>query len=108
VPGGLHCNLGVAVDVETALPCGNGDVLFQIGDRCVPSTTEATQAVIVDANNVSGEQIPSGVDIYAGLPLTCAQLVTDRPSGLALASRVNILDVDHAGDTAFAFVLICN
>ena len=86
LPGGLHCNLGVAVDVETAAPCGDGDVLFQVGDRCVPFTTETTQAVIVDANNVPGEQIPPGQDIYGGLPLACTQLAAGGPSGLVLAS----------------------
>src|SRR5262245_45723146 len=108
LPGGLHCSLGVAVDVEMAEPCGDGDGRFRTVDRCVPFTTEAAQAVIVDADNVPGEEIPPGQDIYGGLPLTCTELAANGASGLVLAARVNVLDVQLAGDIAFAFVLACD
>jgi hypothetical protein len=105
--GGLRCNLGISVDVEMAEPCGDGDVLFWVGDRCVPFTTEAAQGVIVGANNVPAAQIPAGIDIYGGLPLECGDLANNGTGGLVLASRVNVLDVQLAGDVAFAFVLAC-
>lgn len=105
--GGLRCNVGVDIEVEAAAPCGDGDVLFRIGDRCVPFTTETTQAVIVAANNVAGERIPAGQEITTGLPLACTSLAANGPSGLFLAGAVNIFDVERAGDIAFIFFLGC-
>lgn len=107
LPGGLHCNVGVNIEVETALPCGDGDVQFRIGDRCVPFTTETVQAAIVDANNVSDERIPSGIEIAGGLQLACDQLAANGPSGLGLVASVNVFDVQRAGDAAFIFFLGC-
>lgn len=106
-PGGMHCNLGIDVVVEMAAPCGDGDVLFRVGERCVPLTTEIAQAVIVGANNDADQQIPEGLEINGGLPLTCPDLAANGTSGLFLVSAVNALDIELAGDIAFTFLLGC-
>lgn len=107
LPGGLHCNVGVDISVETAAPCDGADVIFRVGDRCVPFTTETAQATIVDANNMPGEQLPPGLDINSGVPLACAQLAADGTSGMIIVSSVGIFDVQMAGDIALQFLLGC-
>jgi hypothetical protein len=107
LPGGLRCSVGVDIAVEAAAPCDGVDVLFRVGDRCVPFTTETAQATIVDANNIPGEQLPPGLDINAGAPLACAQLAANGPSGMIIVSSVGIFDVQMAGDIALQFVLGC-
>ncbi len=70
-PGGLRCNLGLRLRVEAALPCDGADVLLDLGDRCLPLTTESAQASLVDQDHVPGRQLPNGSDVIAGQALGC-------------------------------------
>jgi hypothetical protein len=106
-PGALRYNVGVDIDVELAAPCGDGDLLFSVGRRCVPFTTETAQGTVLDANAEAGEVLPPDVNILEGLPLECAELAADGTSGMSLVSGANALDVDLAGDIAFLFFLHC-
>jgi hypothetical protein len=105
--GALTCNLGVDIDVESAAPCGDGDLLFRIGQRCIPFTTEASSGIVLDANHVPGEELPPGGNQGFGIPLPCDTLAANGPAGLSIASGVNAFDVELAGDIAFLFVLTC-
>jgi len=106
-PGALRCNVGVDIDVERAAPCGDGDLLFRVGRRCVPFTTEWTQGTVLDANAEAGETLPPGDQVAQGRPVTCEQLATSGAAGMWFTSGVNALDVDLAGDIAFLFFLAC-
>lgn len=106
-PGALRCDLGVAIDVERAAPCGDGDLLFAVGPQCVPFTSEVATGRVVDANAVADAALPpDGPNDRLGLRRTCAELATGT-SGLALVSAANVLDVPLAGDIALSFVLAC-
>ena len=41
--GGLQCNLGTRIVVETASPCDAEDVTIDLGTRCIPMTTETVE-----------------------------------------------------------------
>ncbi len=105
--GGMRCNLGVRIVAELEAPCGDGDVLFEIGTRCVPLTTELVQGVIRDLDAVPDAELASSGNPLVGVPRACGDLAASGASGLSLVSSVNVLDVDLAGDTAFGFVLTC-
>jgi hypothetical protein len=107
-PGGLQCHLGLEVDVEAAAPCGDGDVLFRVGPRCIELTTETVTATIVDGNGMAGVEIPDGRETNGGIALACNQLAAGGASGMFLVSAVNALDVEIAGDIAFIFLLGCS
>lgn len=103
---GLTCNLGVDVAVESTLPCGDGDIVLEIGPRCVPFTTGRTDTLIADADNVAMREVrPDGA--FYGIPRACAALASDGPEGLTIAATAAFLDAPVIGDMAFTFVLTC-
>lgn len=106
-PGGLRCNLGLRLRVEAALPCDGADVLLDLGDRCLPLTTESAQASLVDQDHVPGRQLPNGSDVIAGQALGCDALHAGSASGLVLVSAANAFDVPLAGDVYVLFALGC-
>lgn len=106
-PGaGLACNLGVDVAVESALPCGDGDVVLEIGPRCVAFTTGATDTVIRDADNVPDREVRPDSAFY-GIPRGCDALATSGPGALTLAATAGFLDAPVVGDMAFTFIMTC-
>jgi hypothetical protein len=108
LPGALRCSLGIVIDVELALPCDGSDILFSVGERCVPFTTETTTGMILDADNVPNAEIPAAAqNIFTGIPVACPDLMANGASGMSLTSEVNVFDVEIAGDIAFHFVLEC-
>ncbi|HVH05245.1 MAG TPA: hypothetical protein VNE71_04510 [Myxococcota bacterium] len=107
-PGGLRCNLGARIRIEAALPCDGVDVLSDTGDRCLPLTTETTQATLVDRDHEPGETLPSGVDVFSGTPVGCDALRADGPAGMLLFSTANAFDVPLAGDAYLVFALGCD
>ncbi len=103
---GLTCNLGVDVAVESTLPCGDGDIVLEIGPRCVPFTTGRTDTLIADADNVAMREVrPDGA--FYGIPRACDAIAADGPAALTLAATAAFLDAPVIGDMAFTFVLTC-
>jgi hypothetical protein len=107
VAGGLRCNLGARIRIEEALPCDGTDVFYDTGDRCLPLTTQASQATLVDRDHIAGEILPSGVSVFDGVPVSCATLSESGPAGMLLFSTVNTFDVPLTGDSYLVFGLGC-
>jgi hypothetical protein len=105
--GGLRCELGARIRIEATLPCDGTDVLSDTGDRCLPLTTETTQATLVDRDHEPGETLPAGVDVFGGAPVSCDALRAGGAEGLLLASAANAFDVALAGDVYLVFALEC-
>ncbi len=109
VAGGLRCDVGVGVTVEFALPCGDGDVRFDVGEFCVPFTTELTTGIIIAADNDPNAMLPAflGGNQVFGEPFDCTSMQSGVLTGGVLAAAANTFDVTLAGDIAFLFLLGC-
>lgn len=106
-PGGLRCNLGVHIEVEANRPCGDGDVILDVGSQCVPFTTEFTEAFLTDANNVPGRELPPHGNNAQGFTVTCPDFASRGPSELQVVSAVTFFEAPVARDSAFLFFLGC-
>lgn len=107
VAGGLRCDLGVHLRVESALPCDGADVLLDVGERCLPFTTEGAQASLTDQDHVAGDDLPHGTDELGGAALSCDTLRSAGTSGLLTVSAANAFDVRLAGDVYLIVGLAC-
>jgi hypothetical protein len=107
-PGGLRCHLGARIRIENDLPCDGADVVVDTGDRCLPLTTEGSQATLVDRDLEPGETLPPGIDLFSGLPVACETLRESGPAGMLLFSTGNTFDVPLAGDSYLVFGLACD
>jgi hypothetical protein len=106
-PGGLRCQLGARIRVEAALPCDGADVLLDLGDRCIPVTTETARATLVDQDHVPGRMLPAGTDLIGGKALTCETLQANGPAGMIAVSGANAFDVPGAGDVYLLLAVGC-
>lgn len=106
-PGGLRCEVGMRVRVEAALPCDGTDVLIDIGERCVPITTENAQALLGDQDLVPGKVLPAGFDLIGGTARTCDALRSSGASGMILVSTINEFDLPLVGDVYLLLGLGC-
>ncbi len=104
--GGLQCNLSVNINVESAAPCGDGDVLIGVGTRCLPLTTETITSQIVDANNTPGKLFPPSGFTNTGARADCPALATSTTTGIKLVGAVNFFD-SALGDLTTTELLIC-
>jgi hypothetical protein len=50
-PGAMTCNLPTNLVVEEQAPCGDGDVMINVGSSCLPLTTATASSVILNANS---------------------------------------------------------
>jgi hypothetical protein len=106
-PGGLQCNLSSNFDIETDLPCGDGDVLIAFGTRCIPLTSEASTFVIHNVNNVPGKDFPAGPPWWrTGAPIDCEDLAASAMTGLHLAGAMDFLD-STIGDVGIWIDVVC-
>ncbi|MFQ5513483.1 MAG: hypothetical protein ACE5FG_03530 [Myxococcota bacterium] len=106
-PGALVCDLPLSLDVEALPPpdpCGNGDVLLSLGDRCLPLTTQVSSGFILDANLAPGATL--GPAVLTGVPGDCGALASSVTSGLTLVGHTSLLDTVF-GDALAGFVLRC-
>lgn len=73
--GAFACNLGAELNVESAAPCGDGDVLIPVGETCIPITTQRTDVLITNANfNTCGSppcMVPPSAASVLGTNLAC-------------------------------------
>jgi hypothetical protein len=106
-PGGLQCNLNLNFDIETGLPCGDGDVLIAFGTRCIPLSSEAATFVIHGTNNVPGKDFPAGPPWWwTGAPIDCEDLAASATTGLNVTGAVDFLD-SRIGDIGIWIDVIC-
>jgi hypothetical protein len=101
--GDVQCNLGSDLLVEMAGPCNGTDVLINVGNTCIPVTTQRAKGRIVDGNFVPASTVPSAATICAppgvpdgshcndqsGAPLACATVDSSDTTGLVGVGAVN-------------------
>ncbi len=84
--GTFACQLGATLNVESAAPCGDGDVLIPVGESCIPLTTQRADVLVTNANfNGCGAPpctIPPAAASVTGSNLACP--VFDGGSATAL------------------------
>jgi hypothetical protein len=73
-PGELQCNLASNLVVETAAPCGDGDVTINVGSTCVALTTATASTLITNANFSSVMVPTTGALSNTGQVVTCDAL----------------------------------
>jgi hypothetical protein len=93
-PGDLQCNLGAKLTVETAPPCNGTDVLINVGNACIPVSTERAHGRIDNANFTAASTVPGAMpgpnaNDQTGSPLACATLDASTTTGLAGVGAVN-------------------
>lgn len=107
-PGEMQCNLGAALTVEAAAPCGDGDVTINLGDACVGLTTGTASTLITQANFSPSVTVPkSGVPATGGgEPVTCEALTADQLSGFKIRGVINFFG-SSLGDLAVLLAADC-
>jgi len=104
-PGGFLANFGVQINVEGSLPCDGTDVTIALPPVCIPLVSESSTGLLVNAPpNPPGYQI--GPKTGMGEPVSCEQLETGSPSGLAVVSNISFFD-SALGDLEAAIDFTC-
>ena len=106
--GEMQCNLGAALTVEANAPCGDGDVIINLGDACVPLTTATVSTLMTNANFSSTITVPkSGVPLSSsGAPVECPALTSDALTGLKVRGAINFFG-SALGDLAVLLAADC-
>jgi hypothetical protein len=106
VAGTLQCNLGVTINVEDGAPCGDGDVIIAVGNRCIPLTTATSTSVMHNTNNTPAKDFPVPGFNETGVGVTCPNLAGSVTAGIQLVGAVNFFD-STIGDLQSQLVLNC-
>lgn len=88
-PGQLACNLGVAIRVESSLPCDNVGVVVRLPAQCAPFTS-GTATLVLNNLNESGSSF--GPFSETGTDETCANFDTSVTTGYELVSILAFYD----------------
>jgi hypothetical protein len=104
----MQCNMGAALTVERAAPCGGGDVTIDLGDACVPLTTAAVSTFITNANFNAEITVPKdGTPASSsGAPVACSALTTDDLAGYKARGAINFFG-STLGDLAVLLAADC-
>jgi hypothetical protein len=81
-PGGMYCQTGTSVVVESEEPCNGLDITSVVGKRCALVSTESAHSSIRNADNEDGHIIDGGV--LRGIRPNCSQMA----AGQAVISTV--------------------
>jgi len=132
-PGDFQCNLASNIVVETASPCNGTDILINVGNTCIPVSTEQASGLITNANfNASktcsggfcddslstpctspADCPPSVVPVVGftnnqtGIPIACATMDSSTVTGWAGVGAVNFFG-STLGDLSVALRAQCN
>ena len=97
-PGGINCQAGVQITVETFPPCDTTDVFIDLPTKCVPLSSERSIGTILNSNDFTGTQLPLGGDrIFSGTPANCDDLLNGIVSGIRMSGTANFFD-SNLGD----------
>jgi hypothetical protein len=118
-PGDLQCNLGADLTVEMQSPCNGTDILINVGQACIPVTTQRAKGKIINGNFVAGSTVPSAVTSCAGsngtgsdcndrdgAPIACAVLDGGSTTGLSGVGAVNFFG-STIGDLTVGLKAVC-
>jgi len=106
--GDLQCNLGSNLVVEVAAPCDGTDVSINVGNTCVPFSTQQASSNIVDANFVPAATVPnlSPPNNLIGTQVACATLDASTTTGMVAVGAVNFFG-SSLGDIASGLRVTC-
>jgi hypothetical protein len=109
--GDLQCNLGADLTVEMGAPCNGTDLLIDVGQACIPVTTQRAKGRIDDGNFVPGSTVPGAApgpdsNDRTGAPLSCAQVDTSTTTGLEGVGAVNFFG-STIGDLSVGLKAVC-
>lgn len=108
--GTFACTLGASLNVESAAPCGDGDVLIPVGQSCIPLSTQRADVLITNANfNQCGSppcMIPPSPGSVAGVDLMCSTFDGGSSSGLKGVGAVSFFG-STLGDLAVTLEATC-
>jgi len=89
-PGDIQCNLSSHLVIESAAPCNGTDVTINVGDSCIPVTTERAVGKIINSNGGAGTVPPSPlINDATGTAISCASLDASTTTGLVGVGAVN-------------------
>ncbi len=106
--GDLQCNLGSNLVVEAAAPCDGTDITINVGNTCVPFSTQQASSNIVDANFAPLSTVPnlSPPNNLIGSQLACATLDASTTTGMVAVGAVNFFG-SALGDIASGLRVTC-
>jgi hypothetical protein len=107
-PGDFQCNLGSKLVVEAAPPCGDGDLVINVGTTCVALTTGTASTLISNANfSDPPETVPGGGPAeLRGAPVSCENIQAGNLTGLKIRGVVNFFG-SALGDIATTLAADC-
>lgn len=106
--GDFQCNLGSNLVVESAAPCDGTDITINVGNTCVPFSTQVASSLITDANFVPAATVPnmSPPNVLNGAELACATLDASTTTGMQIVGAVNFFG-SALGDIASGLRVTC-
>lgn len=109
--GTFSCNLGATLNVESAAPCGDGDVIIPVGQTCIPLTTQRADALVTNANFnqcVSPPCLipPAAPASVLGADLSCPAFDGGSATGLSGVGAVTFFG-SSLGDLAVTLQATC-
>jgi hypothetical protein len=107
-PGDTQCNLGLDVTVESAGPCDGTDIVIDVGQLCIPLTTQRATATITDANFITASTVPPPPNLndQSGSPLACTTVDSSVLSGFVAVGAFDAFN-SALGDTSIGFKATC-
>jgi hypothetical protein len=110
-PGDLQCNLGAKLVVETGAPCDGTDILINVGNACIPVSTQEARGKITDANFIPASTVPGppqspNANDRTGVPLACATVDMSVTTGLTAVGAVNFFG-STIGDLSVGLKTVC-
>ncbi len=97
-PGGIDCQAGVQINVESAAPCDQTDAFINLPRKCVPLSSERSSGKILNANDQTGFLLPLGPErIFSGTPANCEDMSNGIVSGIKMSGTANFFD-SNLGD----------
>lgn len=111
-PGDFLCNTSAHIVLEsspgTGAPCDGTEVMVDIGDVCLPVSTQRASGSITDAN-LMGQTVPnpSSYNDGTGVPASCDDVDLGSLSGLKGVGAMNFFGSDLGGDMSVALRFTC-
>ena len=97
-PGGMECQAGVQINVESSAPCDATDAIINLPNKCVPISTERGIGTILNANDGIGNVLPVGEqNILTGVPVNCTDISNGIVTGVRMGGTANFFD-SNLGD----------
>jgi len=106
--GDMQCRLSANLVVENAAPCNGTDIKINVGQSCIPVSTERADSTIINANFTPGAMLPNppNVNDLLGNRLSCSTLDSSTTTGFTGVGAVNFFG-SALGDIAAGLKATC-